>query len=152
MTDDIREGDIISPDAQRVATQRVMELYTAAARSPMGGAEEAAFQRAFYAMPFWLFIPVGPIDSPQPYALVVGGKPSILGYLDDEYLRSEAIAGGIPPEEAGKVLAVPPRGVVDWSADWMAAGVVDIRFQLQRGEYVLPLARIAETARLAGLE
>lgn len=132
------------PDADLVAA------VDAAAASSVAAPEDRAAQerlwRAVFALERWIFIARGTDDQPTPFAATTEQGPVIFAFSTAQRAKAAAASFGIPPEETGRLLAVPLPGAAGWVASYAEAGVQALVFDAPVIGAMAPLSNLAAMA------
>lgn len=82
-----------------------------------------ALWRAIYGLERWLFIARGEPTSPSPFAIAHQQGPLLLAFSTAERARKAALVNGLSEDEAGRILAIPLPGAVEWAASMAGSGL-----------------------------
>lgn len=122
----------------------------AAAGPSMAAPDDRAAQerlwRAVFALEKWIFIARGTDEEPTPFAASTEQGPAIFAFSTPERAQAAAAGFGIPPEETGRLLAVPMPDAAGWVASYAEAGVESMVFDAPAIGAMAPLANLAAMA------
>lgn len=71
----------------------------------------------------WIFIARGSDESPMPYAITLPQGPMVLAFTTAERARAAGMANGLSEAEAGRLLATPLPGAIEWAAALQGVGI-----------------------------